>query len=97
MAQKQKQKSAPAVAKAAPPASPPKRDVAVVATRMGYYGLRRIRDGQEFQLKLASGEKLPSWVKLPDLPAAQAGPSAPPPELDPNDGGDKEPPLDPVI
>lgn len=34
----------------------------VVATRTGYYGERRRREGDRFLITLAAGEKLPTWV-----------------------------------
>lgn len=37
--------------------------VRVRAVRVGYYGLKRRQPGEEFELVLAKGQKLPSWVE----------------------------------
>ena len=61
----------------------PRKSVNVVATRTGFYDLRRIREGQEFAIRLREGEALPSWVQPVGregaAPARTAGNQAPPP------------------
>lgn len=42
------------------------REETVVATRMGYYGLKRRRAGEVFVMAFASAGYLPSWVRLAD-------------------------------
>lgn len=42
------------------------RQVDVVATRMGYYGLRRRRAGEVFPMGLVGDGYLPSWVRVAD-------------------------------
>ena len=36
----------------------------VRATRMGYYNLKRVRQGEEFDYKVKDGEPLPTWVEV---------------------------------
>jgi hypothetical protein len=52
------------------------RVVAVVAKRMGFYGNARKPIGSEFNVVLAPGQKLPSWVEAvgekSEAPAAPA-------------------------
>lgn len=38
----------------------------VRATRMGYYNLKRVRQGEEFDYKVKDGEPLPTWVEVVD-------------------------------
>lgn len=67
---------------------PRARTVEVVATKLGYYGLRRVREGQRFSLKLEDGQALPTWVVPAD--SKQAAPqAAAPPNADevPTDSG----------
>lgn len=42
------------------------RKVRVVATRLGFYGLKRRRAGQMFDMVLQEGETLPTWVVTPE-------------------------------
>lgn len=72
---------------AAPPTQSKPRTVKAVATRTGYYGLRRIREGQTFDLTLYEGQEMPSWAEpvgregaAPQRSVGQAPP--PPPGAD---------------
>lgn len=86
------QKGAPA-AKAAPKEAV--RTVSCTATRMGYYGLKRIREGQPVTITLRGDQKLPSWVKPV---AAQAAPAQPTPDGGAeSSGGDGTGNIEPVI
>lgn len=84
---------APKSAKAAPksaaaPAAAPAvaaHRVRCVASRLGYYGLRRIRPGQHVVITLQDGQSLPSWVE----PITTASRTAPAP---PDEAADASPP-----
>lgn len=69
------------------------RTVQCTATRMGYYGTRRIREGQAVTITLRGDETLPTWV----TPVAAKAVAAPAPEQETGGDGGSGDTGEPVI